>query len=150
MRMTSFLSFSVVRPSSRFLFFYVFTYSFRPLTLWSTIIINIIITVYYWSNFLWPDNPPHFFEVTRLPSDTPYSVGPLQTSDRPVARTCTWQHRTIARARPPFPPVAFEPAIPASERPQTHALERAATGIGTVVNASPIFSYYVINNCISF
>ena len=24
----------------------------------------------------------------------------------------------------------FEPAIPASERPQTHALDRAATGIG--------------------
>jgi hypothetical protein len=27
-------------------------------------------------------------------------------------------------------PVGFEPAIPASERPQTHALDRAATGIG--------------------
>jgi hypothetical protein len=26
----------------------------------------------------------------------------------------------------------FEPTIPASERPQTHALDRAATGIGTV------------------
>ena len=28
-------------------------------------------------------------------------------------------------------PAGFEPAIPASERPQTHALDRAATGIGT-------------------
>ena len=27
-------------------------------------------------------------------------------------------------------PSGFEPTIPASERPQTHALERAATGIG--------------------
>ena len=27
-----------------------------------------------------------------------------------------------------MPPVGFEPAIPASERPQTHALDRAATG----------------------
>ena len=26
-------------------------------------------------------------------------------------------------------PAGFEPAIPASERPQTHALDRAATGI---------------------
>jgi hypothetical protein len=26
-----------------------------------------------------------------------------------------------------MPPAAFEPAIPASERPQTHALDRAAT-----------------------
>jgi hypothetical protein len=28
-------------------------------------------------------------------------------------------------------PVGFEPTIPISERPQTHALDRAATGIGT-------------------
>jgi hypothetical protein len=28
-----------------------------------------------------------------------------------------------------IPPVRFEPAIPASKRPQTHTLERAATGI---------------------
>ena len=27
-------------------------------------------------------------------------------------------------------PAVFEPAIPASERPQIHALDRAATGIG--------------------
>jgi len=26
----------------------------------------------------------------------------------------------------------FEPAIPGSERPQTHALDRAATGIGSL------------------
>jgi len=30
-----------------------------------------------------------------------------------------------------MPPAGFEPAIPASKRPQTHALDRAATGIGT-------------------
>jgi hypothetical protein len=29
-----------------------------------------------------------------------------------------------------MPPAGFEPAIPASERAQFHALERAATGIG--------------------
>jgi hypothetical protein len=28
-----------------------------------------------------------------------------------------------------MPPVGFEPTIPASERPKTHALDRAATGI---------------------
>jgi hypothetical protein len=27
-------------------------------------------------------------------------------------------------------PVGFEPAVPSNERPQTHALDRAATGIG--------------------
>jgi hypothetical protein len=30
-----------------------------------------------------------------------------------------------------MPPAGLEPAIPASERPQTHALDRAATGMGT-------------------
>jgi len=29
-----------------------------------------------------------------------------------------------------MPPAGFEPAIPASERPQTHASDRVATGIG--------------------
>ena len=29
-----------------------------------------------------------------------------------------------------MPPVGFEPAIPASKRPHTHALDCAATGIG--------------------
>jgi hypothetical protein len=29
-----------------------------------------------------------------------------------------------------MPPAGFEPTIPASERPQTHALDRAATGTG--------------------
>ena len=31
-----------------------------------------------------------------------------------------------------MPPVGFEPTIPARERPQTYALDRAATGIGLV------------------
>jgi len=29
-----------------------------------------------------------------------------------------------------MPPAAFEPAIPAGERPKTHSLDRAATGLG--------------------
>jgi hypothetical protein len=29
-----------------------------------------------------------------------------------------------------MPPAGFDSAIPVSERPQTHALDRAATGIG--------------------
>jgi hypothetical protein len=29
-----------------------------------------------------------------------------------------------------MPPMGFEPAIPESERPQTHALDRVATGTG--------------------
>ena len=41
-----------------------------------------------------------------------------------------------------MPPVGFEPAILASEWPQTHALDRAATGIGQMLQySSKIFSY---------
>jgi hypothetical protein len=62
--------------------------------------------------------------------DTPHSVGLLWTSDQSDLETSTWQHTTLTRDRHPCPPAHFEPTIPASERPQTHALERAATGIG--------------------
>ena len=31
-----------------------------------------------------------------------------------------------------MPSVGFEPTIPASERPQAHALDRAATGTGRI------------------
>jgi hypothetical protein len=37
-------------------------------------------------------------------------------------------------------PAGFEPTIPANKRPQTHALDRAATGIGD--------KPYAVNECI--
>jgi len=39
-----------------------------------------------------------------------------------------------------MPPVGFEPTISAEERPQTHALDRAATGIDATVLNTYIFS----------
>jgi hypothetical protein len=42
-----------------------------------------------------------------------------------------------------MPPVAFEPAIPASVRPQTHALDRAATGIGNNNNNNNKLNYNI-------
>jgi hypothetical protein len=69
-------------------------------------------------------------EASQSHSETPHSVGLLCTSDQPVAETSTWQHKTLTRDRYPCLPVGFEPAIPASERPQTHALDHAATEIG--------------------
>jgi hypothetical protein len=56
--------------------------------------------------------------ASRSHSDTPHLVGLLWKSDQPEAQTST------------VPPPEFEPTIPASQRPQTHALHRAATGIG--------------------
>jgi uncharacterized membrane protein YgcG len=66
---------------------------------------------------------------THTHTHTHTTVGLLWTSDRPVAETSTWQHNTHKR-QTSMPPVVFEPAMPASQRPHTQALDRAATGIG--------------------
>ena len=62
-------------------------------------------------------------EDSRSHSDAARSVGILWTRDRLVAETSTLQQTSM-------PPAGFEPTIPASERLQTHALVRAATGSG--------------------
>jgi hypothetical protein len=58
-------------------------------------------------------------------------------SDRPFAETSTCQHITSV------PPAGLEPAVPASERPQTHSLDRAATGIGLLLYYYYYYYYYV-------
>jgi len=66
--------------------------------------------------------------------DTQHSVGLLWMSDQP--ETSAWQYTTITRDRIY---VWFEHAIPGSELPRTHALDRAGTGIGSVSN---VYTYY--------
>jgi hypothetical protein len=65
-------------------------------------------------------------------NDTTQSVGLLWMSDQPVAETSTWQTHNTHNRQTSMSPVGFEPAIPAGDRLQTHALDRSATGIGTV------------------
>ena len=69
-------------------------------------------------------------EASRSHSDTPHSVGPpgrgIGPTQRPVPGNTQHTEKTATHAYP----VGFEPAIPASKRPQTHALDRAATGVG--------------------
>ena len=55
-------------------------------------------------------------KVLRSHSDTPYSIGLLWKSDQPDAQT--------------MHPAGFKLAILASEWPQDHVLDQAATGIG--------------------
>jgi len=74
-----------------------------------------------------PPNSPGF-KITH--SDAPQSVGHLWTSDQLVAETSTWQHTTLTTDKYPRPPVGFETKNSAGERPQTYALDRAATGTG--------------------
>ena len=52
------------------------------------------------------------------------------TIDQPDEETSTSQTTTLARDTHIYAPDRFEPATPEMERPQTYALDRAATGIG--------------------
>ena len=51
-----------------------------------------------------------------------------------------------------MPLVGFEPTISAGERPQTYALDRAATGTGNYLTLDIIFTavlvYVILLNCI--
>jgi len=56
-------------------------------------------------------------------------IGFLCTRNLSVAETSTYTTHNTHKRQTSMPPARFENAIPASEQPQTHALERAATGI---------------------
>jgi len=73
-------------------------------------------------------------------SDTTHSVGLLWTSGWPVTETSAWQ-QTIFTRETSMPPTEFIPAIPASGRPQTHALDREA------ISTTPSHSY---STCIPY
>jgi hypothetical protein len=62
----------------------------------------------------------------RFLDHTQHSVGLLWTSRRDL---CLTTHNTHNR-QTYMPPAEFEPTVPANERPQTHALDRVATGTG--------------------
>jgi len=62
--------------------------------------------------------------------DTPHAAG-LHLDEWPASRRDLYltTHNTHKR-QTSMPPAGFQPPIPVSEGPQTHALDRAATGIG--------------------
>jgi hypothetical protein len=65
----------------------------------------------------------HTFRHTTL-GRTPLDEGSARRRDLYLTTHNTHKTQTS------MPPVGFEPAIPASEQLQTHALDRAATAIG--------------------
>jgi hypothetical protein len=73
---------------------------------------------------------PLSIEVLLSHSDAPHLVGLCRTSDRTDAETSTCIAHNYRKTQTSMPPAGFEPAIPASERPHTHAFDREATGIG--------------------
>jgi hypothetical protein len=71
--------------------------------------------------------PPHYrgFTITLRHTTlgrTPLDEGPASRRDLYLTTHNTHNRQTFT--------AGFEPTIPVSERPQTHALDRAATGIG--------------------
>jgi hypothetical protein len=70
-------------------------------------------------------------EVSRPHLDTPHSVRLLWTIDQPEAEISTWKKPNNYTRETSLPRSEFEPAIATSEWPQTHTLDRVASGIGT-------------------
>jgi len=65
----------------------------------------------------------------RLHADTPEAVVLLWTSDQPDTKNS--DNTQQSQTKTSILPAGIEPAIPASKRPQTHALDGAATGTDT-------------------
>ena len=74
--------------------------------------------------------PPHYRGFTITLRHTTLGRTPW-TTDRPIAETSTWQ-QTTQKKHTSMPQAGFEPTIPAGERPQIRALDRAATVIGNL------------------
>jgi hypothetical protein len=72
-------------------------------------------------------------EALRLHSDTPHLIELLWTGDQPERRDLYLRKHNTDKRQTSMPPAGFEPTFPASERPQTHALARAAAGIGNAL-----------------
>jgi hypothetical protein len=68
-------------------------------------------------------------EASRSHSDTPHSVGLFWTSDQSVAETSTSQHTTLQETGI-HTTGGIQTRIPSMRTSQTHALNRATTGIG--------------------
>jgi len=73
--------------------------------------------------------PPHCLGFTTTLRHTTLGRTPLDEWSAPRTDLYLTTHNTHNR-QTSMPPVGFEPTIPAGERPQTHALDRAATGTG--------------------
>ena len=85
------------------------------------------------------------FEVPQSNSDTPHSVGLLWTSDRLVAETSALTTRNNHNRQTFMIPTGFEPAIPASERPQTDTLDRAVTGFDPQISQQKEITFLSIS-----
>ena len=91
--------------------------------------------------------PPHYRGFTITLRHTTLGSTPLDEWSARRRDLYMTTHNTHNR-HTSMPPAGFEPTIPSSERPQTHALDRAATGIGiyiyTVETPYPRFQFSAV------
>jgi hypothetical protein len=81
------------------------------------------------SSFIhFPVGPP--FRVPVITHTGKHTLGFLWTSDQPVAEASTYTGQHKHNRQTSMPRAGFEPETPATKRPQTYSLDRAATGIG--------------------
>ena len=76
---------------------------------------------------------PHSWGFLITHNDASESVGLLWMSDQLVAETSTWKKHNTHNKQTSMPPMGFEPTVSAGGRPQTYALDRAATGTGEFI-----------------
>jgi len=84
--------------------------------------------------------PSHFRRFNIILSHTTLGRNPLDRWSARRRDLYLTTHNTHNR-QTSIPPAGFEPAIPASERPHTHALDRAATeivGTYTLIKCWPV------------
>ena len=83
-------------------------------------------------NFLWNNNPSwaRVFSLSRLHDYPGTHHTKYDSSGRLFSPLQRAAKHNIQKRQTSMPPAEFEPAVLASQRPQTHALDRAATGIG--------------------
>jgi hypothetical protein len=93
--------------------------------------------IFSWLYSLGGQRPPRCwgFEITLRHT----TLGRTPLDEWSARRRDLWQP---IRDRHPCPPVGFEPANPASERQQTHALNRSATDIGISLYGATILIFF--------
>ena len=84
----------------------------------------------------------------RLPTDTTVGRNPLDVWSARRKDLYLTIHNTRNR-QTSMPSVGFEPTIPEGERPQNYALDRAATGTGTI-NISSVYVSFRTAVCIFY
>jgi hypothetical protein len=87
--------------------------------------------------------PPHYRGFTITFRHTALGRTPLHEWSARRRDLYLTTHNTHKR-QTSMPPAGFEPTVPASERPQTHAIHRAATGIGISPTVDTKINYSVI------